>query len=233
VARHRIASGKCLHIGCGDSRLEGWVNVDSVPYPAVDVIQDVTKEVPFTECPYIFAEHFLEHLALPDATRFLGHCRKALAPEGVLRLTTPNLDWVWSTQYHPGAWSDHQEAVHDCLHLNRSFYGWGHKFLYNWQALEFLLRAAGFAEVVRCQRRCSTHSALRDLERHETYPDEPALPHVLVAEASGLATPSDRLLMDSLRDYRRDTEMPFHQLQYAALSAARLLTRAVRRKPVG
>lgn len=227
-----VASGKKLHVGCGDSRLEGWVNVDLAPYPAVDVVQDVTKALPFSDCSYIFAEHFIEHLSLDDAGRFLALCRSALSASGVVRLTTPNLDWVWSTQYHPTTWGDSQEAVGDCLRLNRSFYGWGHRFLYNWQALDLILRAAGFAQVVPCQRNHSTHSALRDLERHETYPDEPTLPHVLVAEAYGVSDIADRPRLDSLGDYRRDTVMPFHQLQYAALSAIRLIKRAVRRGPV-
>jgi len=191
----------------------------------------VTQALPFSDCPYIFAEHFVEHLSLDDAGRFLGLCRKALAVDGVLRLTTPNLDWVWSTHYHPTAWDSERQAVDDCVRLNRSFYGWGHKFLYNWQALELVLHAAGFARVVRCGRGASAHPSLRDLERHETYPDEPALPHVLVAEASGVAPEAERPRLDSFGEYRRDTTMPFHQLQYAALSAVRLLRRALLRRP--
>ena len=99
-----------LHIGCGDVALPGWVNIDLAPYPAVDRVHDVTKPLPFESCSFIFAEHFIEHLSLHDGLRFLQHCRKALADNGVLRLTTPNLDWVWSTHYHPGEWSsDHPE----------------------------------------------------------------------------------------------------------------------------
>lgn len=221
--------GKKLHIGCGDARLEGWVNIDLAPYPAVDVVQDVTKTLPFSGSAFIFAEHFIEHLSLPDALRFLELCRTALSPEGVLRLTTPNLDWVWMTHYHPHDWSTPSAAVDDCMRLNRSFYGWGHQFLYNWQALERVLRAAGFAAVIKCQRNESSHPPLRDLERHETYPDEPALPHVLVAEASGVLPQAERPRLKLFDDYRRDTEMPFHQLQYAALSAVRLIKRAFRR----
>ena len=222
------ASRQQLHIGCGDARLEGWVNIDLAPYPAVDAVLDVTKSLPYSGCAFIFAEHFLEHLALPDAARFLERCRAALAPDGVLRLTTPNLDWVWATHYHPRTWPTREAAVEDCLRLNRAFYGWGHQFLYNWQSLETALAAAGFATVVRCERQRSAHAPLRDLERHEVYPDEPGMPHVLVAEASGLLAPEDRPRLDPGGHYRRDTGMPFHQLQYAALGAVRLLERALR-----
>jgi predicted SAM-dependent methyltransferase len=222
-------SGRKLHIGCGDQALAGWVNVDLAPYPAVDVVQDVTKDLPFEDCSFIFAEHFIEHLSLPDGRKFLGLCRKALADGGVLRLTTPNLDWVWATQYHPGQWSGAPEAVEDCLRLNRSFYGWGHRFLYNPDTLTRVLRAAGFETVESCSRGESRHPELRDLERHELYPDAPDLPHILTVEAHGRSAPDPALEIAGFDDYRRDTEMPFHQLQYAALSAIRLLKRVLKR----
>lgn len=222
-----------LHIGCGDSALPGWTNIDVAPYPAVDAVHDVTKELPYRDCRFVFAEHFIEHLALDDGVAFLRRCRSALDADGVLRLTTPNLDWVWVTQYHFGDWSADQQAIDDCLRLNRSFYGWGHQFLYNWQTLQLVLRHSGFADVLRCERHDSSHPELRGLERHEIYFDEPKLPHVLVAEASGVLAAEDRPPLASFGEFRRDTKAPFHQLQYAALSAARIGSRLFRRRPVG
>src|SRR5688572_6739950 len=100
-----------LHIGCGDCALPGWTNVDITPYPAVDAVHDVTKDLPYRDCRFIFAEHFIEHLELDATVAFLRRCRAALAPDGVIRLTTPNLDWVWATHYHRGAWHDRQQAI--------------------------------------------------------------------------------------------------------------------------
>jgi len=48
------------------------------------------------------------------------------------------------------------------------------------------LNAAGFAFVTSQDYGCSQYPALAGLESHETYPDLPALPHVLVVEASGI-----------------------------------------------
>jgi predicted SAM-dependent methyltransferase len=225
----RASSGQKLHIGCGDEGIPGWVNIDLAPYPAVDVVQDVTRALPFTDCPFIFAEHFIEHLTLSEARRFLGLCRQALADGGVLRLTTPNLGWVWATQYHPGQWSGSPEAIEDCFRLNRSFYGWGHHFLYNLDTLTRVLQAAGFAAVESCSRGESRHPELRGLERHEVYADAPDLPHILVVEAYGRREPEPALAIEGFGDYRRDTEMPYHKLQYAALAAIRLLKRGLGR----
>jgi SAM-dependent methyltransferase len=190
-------------------------------------VLDVTKPLPFAEVQFIFAEHFLEHLPIMAAQRVLRECRRVLASDGVLRFSTPNLDWVWATQYHPGQWSSDQAAVMDCFALNRGFYGWDHRFLYNLQTLTALVRDAGFRDVVSCTYGDSEHPELRSLERHERSADTAALPHVLIVEASGTAQPTSEL-DGLLPDFRRDTDMRWHMLQYSALTATRLIKRILR-----
>ena len=92
-----------------------------------------------------------------------------------------------------------------------------------------MLRTAGFATVEFCSRGESVHPELRGLERHELYPDTPDLPHILTVEAHGRSEPGTAPELEGFDDYRRDTEMPFHQLQYAALSAVRLVKWILRR----
>ncbi|MGK2856662.1 MAG: class I SAM-dependent methyltransferase, partial [Thermoanaerobaculia bacterium] len=171
-----------LHIGCGPQVLSGWTNVDNQAYPGIDHVLDVTIGLPFANVEYVFAEHFVEHLAYDDTLNFLRECRRVLAADGVLRASTPNLDWVLRTHYHPELWKGDADAVRDCFNMNRAFKGWGHQFLYNRQSLAATLRLAGFGRIEECLYGESTHEALRGLERHETYPDEPTLPHVLVME---------------------------------------------------
>jgi predicted SAM-dependent methyltransferase/SAM-dependent methyltransferase len=178
-----------LHIGSGPVQLPGWINVDNQAYPGVPYVLDVTKEMPFTGARFVFAEHFIEHLAIDDGLRFLTACRAVLRDDGVLRLSTPNLDWVLATQYVPAHWTRPDDAIYNCILLNRGFHGWGHQFLYNAATLEHLLRAAGFATVTQCAYRESAHPELHNLEQHEPSPDAPGLPHVIVMEASGRAAP--------------------------------------------
>ena len=208
-----------LHLGCGSVILPGWINIDLHPYPGVDRALDVREGLPFENAEAIFAEHFIEHFDLDDGARLLRECRRALAPDGVLRLTTPNLDWVWATSYASrwrassptaatidvGEWRHDEAAARDCLTLNRAFHGWGHRFLYNKAMLEEALRRAGFARVEWCAYGVSAHEALNDLERHEQAPDSPELPHLLIAEASGIETHAssiDDLYDEYLRDLR-------------------------------
>lgn len=196
-----------LHLGAGPLALEDWVNIDNQPYGGVNFMWDLAGGLPFRNAEFIFAEHFLEHLPFDDAGALLRQCRAALSPNGVLRLSTPNLDWVWKFGYHLGAWAEEREAVRDCFVLNRAFRGWGHQFLYNHATLGDALRRAGFAEIRSGSYGSSEFSQLRSLERHEQYPDEPAVPHVLILEASGTSDPIVSPYLDLIEEFRRDKEV--------------------------
>jgi predicted SAM-dependent methyltransferase len=176
-----------LHIGCGQESIPGWINIDSRPLPGVDRVLDVRQGLPFRGATAIYAEHFLEHLAFDDGLAFLRECRRALAPSGVLRLSTPNLDWVYATHYRMGPAATAEETLRDCLMLNRAFHGWGHQFLYNRTMLEAALKSCGYA-TVRFQRYGQSDvPELVGMEKHETWQDTPEMPHVLIAEALGQA----------------------------------------------
>jgi predicted SAM-dependent methyltransferase len=172
-----------LHLGCGPNVMPGWVNVDNAPYPGVDRVLDVTGGLPFDDVRFIFAEHFIEHIAYPAALDLLRECRRVLRDDGVLRLSTPNLDWVWATHYR--SVMTEEESAQACFALNRAFRGWGHQFLYNGTTLRATLMEVGFSTVVRCAYGESAHAALQGLERHEKSPDFGELSHILIVEASG------------------------------------------------
>jgi predicted SAM-dependent methyltransferase len=188
-----------LHIGCGQQAIAGWINIDNQGLPGVDQVLDVRHGLPFADVATIYAEHFLEHISLEDGLAFLVECRRVLSEDGVLRLSTPSLDWVLTTHYRWGDASD-EDRRDDCIRVNRAFHGWGHQFLYNRPMLAATLRAAGFARVAFHAYGESDRPELRGLERHETWNDTPELPHVIVVEASGRARP-ERLPADLLKEY--------------------------------
>jgi predicted SAM-dependent methyltransferase len=189
-----------LHIGCGQQAIAGWINIDNQGLPGVDQVLDVRKGLPFADVASIYAEHFLEHLGLEDGLGFLAECRRVLRPDGILRLSTPNLDWVLLTHYR-GPEAGDAEAREDAFRLNRAFHGWGHQFLYNRAMLASAVKAAGFARVTFCRYGASDVPELHGLERHETWVDTPELPHVLIVEASGASTP-EKIPEVLLREYR-------------------------------
>ena len=174
-----------VHVGCGATPIEEWLNVDAVQLPGVDRVLDVREGLPFRDLRLVYAEHFLEHLTLREGHRFLTECRAALSDSGILRVSTPNLDYTWLTHYrHPSRLTE-SEAIIGCLEMNRAFHGWGHKFLYNRGTLRHVLMKAGFATVNLWGYGESDVPELASLERHEKSGDSPDLPHVLIAQARG------------------------------------------------
>ena len=157
--------------------------MDREPGKGVDHVLDIRRSLPFANLSRIFAEHFLEHLTEEEGARFLRGCFRALRNEGRVRLSTPNLDWVVKTQYSIDE-MDPATRREQCRNLNRGFYGWGHRFLYNDSALAAALEEAGFRDVRYFKYGESDDEALRGLEKHETYGDFGSLQHVLIAEAT-------------------------------------------------
>src|SRR5262245_51725560 len=157
-----------LHIGCGQQAIPGWINIDNQGLPGVDQVLDVRRGLPFADVASIYAEHFIEHLTLEDGLAFLAECRRVLVSDGILRLSTPNLDWVMATHYR-GPQAGPDDARTDCVRLNRAFHGWGHQFLYNRAMLESAVRSAGFAKVAFFRYGESGAAELAGLERHETW----------------------------------------------------------------
>ena len=184
-----------LHIGCGPQARSGWTNVDIELNPGVDFVLDVRRGLPFRDATYIYAEHFLEHLSYDEGIAFLRECRRVLRADGVLRLSTPNLEWVWLTQYRQNG------TVADCFAINKAFRGWGHQFLYNYDALTTTLRAVGFADIQQCRYGESADPALQNLEQHAADTDTTSLPHVVIVEARGVADRDRAALDDLLDDY--------------------------------
>jgi predicted SAM-dependent methyltransferase len=191
-----------LHLGSGPQILQGWINLDNLPYPGVDQVVDVTQGLPFENVSFIFAEHFIEHIPYGDAMNLLRECRRVLGDDGVLRLSTPNLDWVWQTHY--ALTLTEPDQLRACFAINRAFRGWGHQFLYNEKTLRATLLDAGFAGIVRVEYGESSHPELRGLERHEKSDDFGSLSHILIVEASGRGGAAPEYLDATRSEYLRD-----------------------------
>jgi predicted SAM-dependent methyltransferase len=175
-------AGARINVGCGSRPLAGWINVDVQSLPGVDRVLDVRHGLPFRDAAAVYAEHFLEHLSFPEALDFLRAANAALAPGGRLRLSTPNLEWVWETHRPQGGEGD--EALRRAFVANRAFYGWQHRFLWTRPLLAEALAACGFERIAFTAYGESDDPALAGLEQHPRDPDGEGLPHVLVVEAA-------------------------------------------------
>lgn len=175
-----------VQVGCGPHNLfPDWWNVDIRPFDGIDAVMDATTEWPYQNLDFVYGEHFLEHLDLEGALRFLVAAGNSLRQDGVLRLTTPNLDWVMRSHY-PLDPATASEAHLGTLAINRAFHGWGHQFLYSRPFLEFVLKNLGYGDVRFYDYGESDTPALRNLERHGGYYYAYGVPNLLVVEATNI-----------------------------------------------
>lgn len=71
--------------------MDGWVNLDSDPSGAADVVCSVPPlPVPGASVDEIYAGHYLEHLSQEDGRAFLRECWRALRSDGVLAIVVPD-----------------------------------------------------------------------------------------------------------------------------------------------
>lgn len=171
LARLRMPRGaRNLCLGSGAAPLAGWTNVDLEGSPELRL--DLRDRLPFptASAHRIYSEHLIEHLELEDGLRLLRECRRLLAPGGVLRIATPDLEALvdayredWRAQDWV-QWPCHRFLDSAARMLNMAFRAWGHRHLYDAEELELRLREAGFTELQRCALGASEHPELGGLE---------------------------------------------------------------------
>jgi predicted SAM-dependent methyltransferase len=165
-----------LQIACGPNQLDGWLNTDiSLDAP---LLFDATQRFPVKDnsIHYIFAEQFIEHISRDKAALFLQESFRALQPDGILRITTPDIE-IHAREYL--ARSDRARLLLERMRqrgaqyasyyadiLNKTFCEDAHVYLYDAEVLEQMLQSVGFTEITLCRVGESSHSALRGVEQH-------------------------------------------------------------------
>ncbi len=172
-----------LHLACGPVHLDGWTNID-LDSPMADRRLDLRRPLPYRSqtVSTIFCEHFIEHIKRDEAREFLRECRRVLAPDGTVRLSTPDLKWLVA-KYQSGE-VDHWKDVgwictSPCQLLNEAMRLWGHKWVYDEADLHAVLAEAGFAN---CRNVAWRESEVPELQNLESRPYH----HEIIVEAAGV-----------------------------------------------
>src|SRR6478672_3176660 len=78
-----------LNLGCGPHIADGYVNVDIVPLPGVDLVADLDEPWPWPDgsVAEILASHLFEHVDKP--LLFMAEAWRVLADDGILDIRVP------------------------------------------------------------------------------------------------------------------------------------------------
>jgi predicted SAM-dependent methyltransferase len=174
-----------LHIGCGDRRLDGWLNSDFMP-PTRDIFQlDATRVFPFPDSSFhfVYSEHMIEHISYTAGENMLAECYRVLKAGGRLRIATPNLafliqlygDHKSSLQEDYVAWAQQSFVPFptncpDAFVINNFVRAWDHQFIYDEGALIEAIQNAGFHSVRAYPVNCSDTIELEGLEGERNLP---------------------------------------------------------------
>jgi predicted SAM-dependent methyltransferase len=165
-----------LQFGCGDRLFPSCLNTDLCSLTDGSIVtgrEELFKidgtswfvqlnaceplPLPRRHFEWVYAEHFIEHLTLPEGISWLTQVRRLMAPGGVLRLTTPELRRYLEGYLDPDDrfYARHRERVVDlglpemehrkAWMLNQIFQFYGHRWVYDADELRHALECAGFS----------------------------------------------------------------------------------------
>lgn len=92
----QAVSSLWINLGCGARPLEGFVNVDLIDVPGVDVVADVSGPLPFDagSADLLYASHVLEHLPTARVPGVLLEWRRVLRDGGQILIAVPDLECI-------------------------------------------------------------------------------------------------------------------------------------------
>lgn len=102
-----------LHLGCGDRRLDGWLNVDGQATAAADRVVNVYDmwSLPRDHFTWAYASHLIEHLYPDKLPDFLRSVRSLLVPGGRLTIATTDFEGIYRHRFLDQADGDEWEAA--------------------------------------------------------------------------------------------------------------------------
>ena len=107
---------------------------------------------------WCYSEHLIEHLPPELGVAWLADMRRLLKPGGFVRVSTPDLRKYAEGYFDPAGefFAEHGRRLEGLLGekapserraymLNQTFFGWGHKWIYDFEELRHAAVAAGFS----------------------------------------------------------------------------------------
>jgi predicted SAM-dependent methyltransferase len=157
-----------LHLGCGSTRIPGWINIDLFGTNA-DVFLDLRKPMPFGDASMdaIFHEHLLEHLPYSDALQFTRECARVLKPGGLMRMAMPDFRRYAESYLGGNGLIDAKRPDRPTrlLAFSEVFYDSGHCSMWDETTLRLLVTEAGFSGLAASQYGRSSLGDIDSLSR--------------------------------------------------------------------
>lgn len=149
-----------LHLGCGSTHIEEFVNVDINYLPNVDVVDNVRFLRKFEEnsVDLIYASNTLEHLGRWEYKPALERWYALLKRGGILRLSVP--DFAALCRYYTA--TEDLDTLYSALYAGQDGPHNYHYWCWDLKTLKRDLESVGFSDVKRYDRSRTEHAHIRD-----------------------------------------------------------------------
>ena len=149
-----------LHLGCGERRIEGYLNIDSRLTDAVDIVDDVRFLKRFKEesADIIYVCHVLEHFSRWEHLAALKRWQAILKPGGTLRIAVPDFEKVVAHYLKFGE----VRKLSGILYGRQDYPENNHCWCWDFKELKKDLQDAGFHNIERYDWRQTDHSRVDD-----------------------------------------------------------------------
>lgn len=140
----------CLHLGCGNVHIDGFINIDLDPFCKADIIDDITtlKKFKKNSIELIYACNVLEHLGRFKYKFALKRWYDLLQDGGILRLSIPDFEAV--CEYYLK--TKDLETIYCALYAGQTNPYNFHYWCWDFPTLKRDLEEIGFKDVKRFDR---------------------------------------------------------------------------------
>ncbi len=151
---------KKLHLGCGEIKIPGYINIDSRKTNATDIIHDI-KDLSIFEndsVDEIYACHVLEHFGRFEVNDILKNWNKTLKQNGVLKIAVPDFESICSIYNETNKISLIEGPVIGGQTYENNF----HYNIFDYDKLKKILLDCGYKSIERYNWKETEHSEIDD-----------------------------------------------------------------------
>ena len=140
-----------LHLGCGNIRINGFINIDVRSTDATDKVADVTTLSEFHDntVDMIYSAGVLEHFSHRITQDVLGEWYRVLKIDGEMIIWVPNFD-AYIKHYLRGCIFHRKQSLQNILFYlygGQQYFENAHKSIFNGPYLRLLLYEEGFRKI--------------------------------------------------------------------------------------
>jgi predicted SAM-dependent methyltransferase len=138
-----------LNLGSGNTKKEGFTNVDIHKFSNVDIVHDMEKRLPFKNdtVSEIYSHHSLEHCRMHKIKEILKDWYRVLKKDGILKIIVPEITscmktFLEASETDPEKWRWKISYIMGGIHkqYDRDF----HKSAFTEYSLKKVVEKAGF-----------------------------------------------------------------------------------------